>query len=299
MLDHDNSLPESLRQYREKTFNTCPDYALRSAKQAIYFVEQRGFVFFWPNKGLDFPSLWCAVAGDRPVPDNHEDPAHITWSWKDDLLGKNRWYYAKIIRQRSTIVSLEMLPYFYALSPNYGNPEEDYLLSYEDGLLSSEEKAVFEAILKYGSLDTITLREAAGLTTSKSSSRFNRAINLLQRDFRILPVGVSDRGAWHYSFIYNATHRQFPNLVAQAQSISEKKARTQIIQSYLFSLGTASISQMKKFFQWPESAIRQALLVAIQNGEAVFDQSLSQCGEEWFTITQLVNQSCRNTGQGI
>lgn len=280
-------LPEPLRRYREATFHTRPGSVLRSAEQAIEFVNQRGFVLFWPNKGLDFPSLWCAVAGDRPVADNQDDPAHITWRWKDDLLGKNRWYYAKIIRQRSTIVSLEMLPFFYALSPNYGSPEEDYLIAYEDGLLSSEEKTVYEAILMNGPLDTLTLREAAGLAASESSSRFNRAINLLQRDFRILPVGVSDRGAWHYSFIYEATHRQFPGLAAQASDLGEDDARFQILKTYLFSLGAAGISQMKKFFQWPDVAIRRVLDRLIQDKNVIAVESPDQSGEEWFTITGL------------
>jgi hypothetical protein len=279
-------LPKTLLRYRESTFNIRPGRSLRSAEQAIKFVNQRGFILFWPNKGLDFPNLWCAVAGDRPVSDNHDDPAHITWRWKDDLLGKNRWYYAKIIRQRSTIVSLEMLPFFYALSPNYGNPEEDYLLAYEDGLLSSEEKSVYEAILKYGPLDTLTLREAAGLASSENSSRFTRAVNLLQRDFRVLPVGVSDRGAWHYSFIYEATHRQFPGLVAQASDLSEDDAHRHILINYLLSMGAAGISQMKKFFQWEDITIRRALDRLMQDRDVIAAEPPVQSGEEWFTITR-------------
>jgi hypothetical protein len=279
--------PERLRRYRETTFNTRPGSALRSAEQAIQFVKRRGYILFWPNKGLDFPSLWCAVAGDRLVSDNHDDPAHKTWRWKDDMLGKNRWYYAKIIRQRSTIISLEMLPFFYALSPNYGSPEEDYLIAYQDGLLSNEEKIVYETILKNGPLDTLTLRESAGLAASESSSRFNRALNLLQRDFRILPVGVSDRGAWHYAFIYEASHRQFPGLVTQAKTISDDVARKQILKAYLLALGVASIKQMHKFFQWSDYSIRQTLQGLIDEMFVAPTASPTQSGEEWFTITGL------------
>ena len=212
-----------LLKYREKTFCYLPGNRLRTKQDAIDFVNSRGAVFFWPIKGIDFPSLWGGVAGDRSVPNNHDDPAHVTWGWKDDLLGKKVWYYAKILRQKSTIISLKMLPFFYALSPNYGSPEEDYMISYEEGVLSSEEKLVYEALLNNGALDTLKLRKAANLSSSENTSRFNRALLLLQRDFRILPVGIAESGAWHYAFIFDAVHRQFPELIDQAHGISESQ----------------------------------------------------------------------------
>ncbi len=287
MADPDKRGSEILFRYREKTFKTCPEIALRNERDAIKYVNERGFILFWPNKDLVFPNLWHAVAGDRPVADNHDDSAHITWRWKDNQLGKKRWYYAKIIRQRSTMVSLDLLPNFYALSPNYGDPEQDYLLSYENGELSSEEKTVYESLLQKGPLDTITLRESAGLASATNNSRFNRALNLLQRDFRIVPIGISDRGAWHYSFIYDVTHRQFPELPFLSQSIQEIDAQMRILKSYLRSLGTSNIQQIKKFFQWSEPAIRKALDGLINNEDILPNPVVDQSVQEWFTIKQL------------
>ncbi len=51
---------------------------LATVDQAIKFVQERGFVFFWPIKGVEFPSLWTAVAGNRPVSNEHDDPGHVT-----------------------------------------------------------------------------------------------------------------------------------------------------------------------------------------------------------------------------
>jgi len=101
---------------------------------------------------IDLPSLWVAVAGNRVVADKHDDPGHITWGWKDNALGKQIWYYAKILRGKATMVSLEVAPYFYALSENYGSPEEDYLLAYEEGRLTQAARQVYEALLKEGAL---------------------------------------------------------------------------------------------------------------------------------------------------
>ena len=96
-------------------------------------MSMNAVLFSWPIKGIELPSLWGAVAGNRPVPNNHDDPAHITWQWKDALLGEKKWYYARILRRRNTIISLNLLVYFYALSPNYGDPEQDFLDLYEQG----------------------------------------------------------------------------------------------------------------------------------------------------------------------
>ena len=170
---------DKLQKYRDKTFCFLPRNRLRNKQDAIDFVNNRGAVFFWPIKGIDFPSLWGGVAGDRNVPNNHDDPAHVTWGWKDDLLGKKVWFYAKILRQKSTIISLDLVPNFYALSPNYGDPEEDYMISYEEGVLSSEEKLVYEALLDNGAMDTLSLRKAANLSSTENTSRFNRALLLI------------------------------------------------------------------------------------------------------------------------
>src|SRR5512147_2302622 len=132
---------ETIRSYRADTFHLKPGQKVHHKEEAVQFVKERGFVFFWPIKEIVLPSLWVAAAGDRPVADAHDDPGHVTWGWKDSLLGQRRWYYAKILRKRGTMISMDLAPYFYALSENYGSPEEDYLTLYEQGRLTLEAKA--------------------------------------------------------------------------------------------------------------------------------------------------------------
>src|SRR4030065_1192620 len=124
---------KKLNSHRARTFRLPPSPRVTSPKAALDFVNTRGFVYFWPIKGIDLPSLWTAVAGNRVVADKHDDPGHVTWGWKDNALGRKIWYYAKILRRKATMISLEIAPYFYALSENYGSPREDYLLASEKG----------------------------------------------------------------------------------------------------------------------------------------------------------------------
>lgn len=252
-----NLTQQRLTDYRRDTFRLDPARRLRSKEEAVQFVNERGFIFFWPIKGVLLPNLWTAVAGDRPVADEHDDPGHITWGWKDNLLDKRVWYYARILRRRNSILSLDMLPFFYALSPNYGDPDEDYLLQYEQGLLTQESKLVYEALLKEGPLDSISLRRAARLASPENTSRFNRALDSLQFEFKVLPTGVAEAGAWRYAFIYDLTHRYYPNLVEQAGPISEPAARQELLDVYYRSLGAASRQEAGKLFGWrPEDLER-------------------------------------------
>ncbi len=250
--------PEMIDQYRSTTFHYSPGKQLRSPEEAVKFVDQRGFILFWPDPKMELPNLWHAVAGKRPVPDDHDDPGHITWNWKDSLLDKKVWYYAKIIRQRNTFIALDLLPYFYALSPNYGSPVDDIQDQYTQGALPLEAKQIFETLLEKGALDTIALRKESRLTSSNSNQAFQRSMNLLQRDFKLLPVGIANVGAWHYAFRYELTHRYFPELSENAHGISEIEARTKLVNSLLNSIGVATAKQISMIFGWPLELTQQS-----------------------------------------
>ncbi len=265
---------DALQSYRAKTFRTAPGTRLTSVEQAVDYVNERGYILFWPAKGLLMPSLWAAVAGDRPVADEHDDPGHVTWGWKDGMLGKQRWYYGRVLRKKNTIISLDVLPYFYALSPNYGDPAEDYLIDYEQGLLTAAAKNMYDALLARGPLDTISLRKLAGLTSQAANTEFNRALEELQSAFRILPVGVAEAGAWNYAFIYQILPHHFPDLVDLAHEITEAQARQKILSLYLASVGAVPFSEIRKMFSnqpqnWPVHVIERDLGKMEERGEII------------------------------
>lgn len=259
---------ERLAHYRDRTFCLPPFGPLATFEEAVEFVQRRGFIFLWPVKGVMLPSLWVAVAGNRSVADEHDDPGHITWGWKDDSLGKRIWYYAKILRRKGTFISLEFASHFYALSENYGSPEEDYLLAYEEGRLTQAAKQVYEALLREGPLDTLSLRKEAHLTNARDSE-FQRALEDLQADFKILPVGVAEAGAWKYAYRYDLTVRHFPELPEQARGIGETEARQKLVEAYFASLGAAPIHDLLRLFAWPSELIHRTLQTLLRNGKLV------------------------------
>jgi len=257
-----------LKTHRNRTFRLLPSNRVSNHSGALEFVNERGFVFFWPITGIDLPSLWKAVAGDRTVPDNHDDPGHITWGWKDDALPKKIWYYGKILRRKATLISLEIAPYFFALSENYGSPEEDYLLAYEEGRLTQAAKQIYETLLDKGSLDTISLRKEARLLNAKESA-FNRAMEDLQMDFKIQPVGVAEVGSWKYAFRYDITSRHMPELEQQARPIGEAEARKKLVRLYFASVGATRSRDVTKLFGWPPDLVRRTLDTLVLKDELV------------------------------
>jgi len=56
----------------------------------------------------------------------------------------------------------------------------DYLAEYEDGKMTAEAKAIYEAILENGPLDTVRLRREARMSANSAKSRFDRALVELQ-----------------------------------------------------------------------------------------------------------------------
>jgi hypothetical protein len=281
--------PEILSDYRKNTFSLKPWRRLRSQNDAIEFVNRRGFIFFWPIKDITLPSLWVAAAGNRPVADRHDDPGHVTWGWKDGLLGKRRWYYAKVLRKKATMISLEMAPFFYALSDNYGSPEEDYLTLYEQGRLTQEAKIVYETLLREGPMDTIALRRATRFSSRDSDTRFNRAITDLQADFKILPIGVAKAGGWNYAFIYEMTARHYPSLPDEAHSISERSARAMILEKYFESVGAVRVGEILKLFRWESHAIEKVLNGLVESGFLRRGLEMNNDPVEWIALTELAS----------
>lgn len=277
-----------LKRFQEKTFRTTDSARLRTPQQAVDFVNERGFIFFWPVKGVSMPSLWCGVAGDRPVADAHDDPGHTSWGWKDQMLDKRVWYYGRILRKRNTFISLQTTPYFYALSPNFGEPELEINDQYHAGQIPLEVKLIFEALLEKGPLDSLALRREAHLSGPNSNTPFNRALDILQRDFKVMPTAIAEVGTWKYAFVYDLTHRYHPELLEQSRFISENQARDQLVSCYFNSVGAASEKQIQSLFGWTQPETQKSLNRLLEKGLITNDIQIGDDAIKYFCLTSLI-----------
>ncbi len=261
---------DQIHRLREHTYRRTPERRLHTVDEARAFVDEIGFCHFWPIKDIEMPNLFHAIAGRvRPVPHEHDDPdISKCWGWKDNALDKRWWYYAKLLRRRATLVSLDLLPTFYACSENYGELD-DYVQEYADGLMTAEAKAIYEALLKHGPLDTIRLRRESRMSAESAKSRFDRALVELQVGFKVLPVGVARTGAWNYAFNYEIVQRHYPDLPEQARQIKRSEARRTLVSRYLDNVVATDRKMIGKVFhilKWTPSELNRTIKTLLQEG---------------------------------
>jgi len=268
---------EDILRRREFNYRRTPERRLRTVEEAQAFVEEVGFCHFWPIKDAEMPNLFHAIAGRvRPVPMEHDDPdISKCWGWKDGALDQRWWYYGKLLRRRATLVSLGMLPTFYACSENFGDLY-DFVQEYEDGLMTAEARAIYEALLENGPLDTVRLRREARMSAEGAKSRFERALAELQAGLKIVPIGVAEAGAWNYAFIYELFQRWFPDVPKQARAIGRREAQQVLVQRYLDNVVAADrrmIGKVFHIFRWTPRELERTI-AALQEEGAIREVSI-------------------------
>ena len=259
---------EEVERLRDLRYHRTPELRVRTEEEALQFVNEVGFCFLFGAKGVEMPTLWAAICGaQRPMPRNHSDPdLGRTWRWKDSLPTRKAIYYGKLVRGKPTLVSLDLLPHFYALSPNYGDVE-DYLLQYQEGKLSVEAKNVCEVLLGEGAMATGRLRQLAGLRGGgENARRFDRAIAELQRELKIVRVGISDANRWGYSYVYDLFIRRFPEVPEVARQISTDEAMSTLLLRHLYSVVVQPEKKVHRLFGWDHWEWGRLLMRLVEKG---------------------------------
>ncbi len=272
-----NLTKREMLEARQARYRRRMDVRVTTPEQARKFVDDIGFCFLFPIQQVEMPSLWDAIAGHVVKTSSSHSGYEIerTWGWKDDSLNKKQWYYGKLLRHKATLVSLDFLPNFYALSENYGDVEHDYLDEYRQGRLSAEAKAIYEALLKNGALDTIRLRRESHLSSEASKPRFEKALTELQIGLKVLPIGIAEAGAWRYAFIYEILPRWLPDTPERARAITRGQARQAILDQHLRNVIAATLPAASRVFGWALAETRQAAEVLAEQGCLALDVKVS------------------------
>jgi uncharacterized protein YcaQ len=135
-------------------------------------------------------------------------------------------------------------------------------------------------------MNTLDLRKEAKLSNAKDSE-FNKALEYLQRDFKILPVGVAQAGAWKYSHIYTITTSHFPELSEQARKISESQARIKLLELYFDMVGAAQVRDVQKLFGWGNEVVKKSIGKLVDAEKLVLAEHPKSAGE-WLSVKELV-----------
>jgi uncharacterized protein YcaQ len=133
------------------------------------------------------------------------------------------------------------------------------------------------------------MRRLVHMTGKASNSPFERGLVSLQRDFKILPVGVAQAGAWRYSFIFDLVHRYYPELPEQARPILRSEARMVLVERYLKSVGAATTGDTRKMFQWPRADIDRTVDRLVQEGRLESGYQVKGASGDHLVATQLLS----------
>ncbi len=289
-----------LAEQREYRYHRTRERRLQTVAAAREFVQEVGFCHFWPIQGVEAPNLFHAIAGRvRSVPNEHDDPdISKCWGWKDDALDKRWWYYGKLLRRRATLVALDLLPYFYACSNNYGDYTTDHVEEYREGRLSAEAKAIYDALLENGPLHTIALRKKAHMANDSAKYRFEKNLTELQAGLKIMPIGVAAAGAWHYSFIYDIVARYYPELPAQARPITRREAQKTLIVRHLGNVVAATSSELFRALDvlaWTKGEFERAVSELVGAGE-ICEAPVDGCKGTYLMLRMTI--TCRSLTTG-
>lgn len=258
---------EQVRAVRAERYRQRPALRVGDEREALAFLDDVGLSLLFSAADIELPSLWGALKGANTPPpgSNRGREIGLAWRWKDTLPIEGKVLYGKFLRKKPVFIALDLAPAFYALSPNYGEPAEDYLIDYQDGKLSVEAKQVYEALLTNGALPTSRLRREAGLSGKTNASRFDRALAELQMQFRVTKVATSDANRWGYMYVYDLFHQHFAATVAAARDLTGAQARETILTRYLNTVVAATESGVARLFGWTARDVE--LLVARLAGE--------------------------------
>ncbi len=230
--------PAAVARYRRAVLRP---YRVRTRQGALRFINALGFCHAFTGGPGGIPGLFD-VLDTRSM----RRMWNWAWQWKDELATARRAYYGKIIRRKPSYVSLTMLPAFYALSGNVGEPD-DYLQAYHEGRLSLLSKMLYEQILASGPVSTWTLRRQF-VPRGESGSRFHRALDDLQERFLVAKVGEEEE--WRNGFIWDAFHRWMPDVVKAAGHLKTEDAAASVLKRYIRIVGVAELPDIQATFGW-------------------------------------------------
>ncbi len=220
------SLPETTEIYRDGKWLRDPSARIEDALAAEHFIETVGFCSALTDCRRPGPSLYIAVCGrrDAHMPRNvQKDPeSRLAWDIKDELVARGRVYYGKLARGRATFIARRLVPYYNAL---WGVPKNQ-----EVDLLSPCARDVLSVLRHEWEMGTRDLRQATGMA---DRLRFNKALDELQRTFKVVPSEVIY--APTFTYVWSLAESRFQEELKK--SVGREEALREIARAYLSGSG--------------------------------------------------------------
>ncbi len=205
-----------MEAYRDRMWRRDTELRVENVRDAEALVESVGFCAALSDIRRPGPSLYLAVCGrrDAQIPRNvQKDPeTSLAWTLKDEMLRRGRVYYGKILKGRAAFVSRRLLPCFVSIW--------SFSRQAEASKLSTDARAVLKVLRREWEMATSDLRTASGV---KERARFNKALDELQRNFKVIPADVTYDPVFTYIWSLPETRfsEEFKKEITRDQALQE------------------------------------------------------------------------------
>jgi hypothetical protein len=170
--------------------------------------------------------LYIAVCGrrDAHTPRNvQKDPeSSLAWIIKDEVVRRGRVYYGKLRGSRSIFIARKLVPHFNALS--------GITRKQEQSVLSQPAQDILKVLRKEWEMATRDLRGASGV---KDRSTFIKAIDELQRIFKVIPGEIVYEPK--FTYIWTLAESRFQDELTTP--VRREEALKEIARAYLVGAG--------------------------------------------------------------
>jgi hypothetical protein len=257
---------EEIEKWRDRSHRRTPGRAIHTRAQALRFINETGFCFAFKSVHSELPCLWHAAVGERdpamPVHTHHDPGISFVWEMKNVLPAERKVYYGKVLKRRPTFVSLEMFPFFYALTRRTGSPR-DHEDSCRRGEISPLARDLVSALHDSSPQLTRGLKLSVSRMAKEDRPEFDRAMAELQA--RMFVVKVAEQYE-PFSFEWDLVRRTFAAEVRKARSIQPDRARIQILERYFRVQLVGSVTSISRLFGWERQHIFRALGNLVDRG---------------------------------
>jgi DNA-binding transcriptional ArsR family regulator len=233
---------------------------VRSARQALEFVDTVGLCSTFHTFPEGLPSLWEAVVGRArprwPRRSHHDAGIGLTWNLKDELPSHRQVYYGKLIKGRPVLVALDLFPAFYALVRG-SQRARDYGREYQAGRLSQQAKRIMDSLMRESPQYTRSLRAECFMLEPSRTREFERAMAELQQGLWI--VKTEERYEPSFSYRWDLLERWLPKEAAAGRRLRRRAALDRLLARYLRAAVYSTPAVLARLFSVPRSEVEAAL----------------------------------------
>jgi hypothetical protein len=215
-------------------------------------VDDLGFCLGMTDARRNLPSVYIAVCGrrDAHMPRNVQKDYEASRAWvlKDEIVGRGRVYYGKLIKGQATFLAPRTIPVFNGIWGIAKRQEKEYL--------SADAQKVLKILRKEWEMATADLRTDSGVT---DRTTFNRALDELQAAMLVIPSEVYY--VPKFTYIWTLAVGRFPE--ALRKRTARPVAVREIARCFLASAGATIPGELARVtgLSRPEAGLGNRALV--------------------------------------